>query len=197
MRKRTIQGLATGGILLLVAALFLLNFQIMGSSNVINVGMNTYRTGDSLPEAMAPGFALKFTVDANAALEAALTRQLQDALAQTRQVGTVAALETVPTGADQPFLLVEIEQSRVVWTPFYAQSELRAVLFYDYDGDVPWPRDEPVIMHDSPVIQADGEFTLRDRSWGLISWPAYADHLGGELAQAIAEQLEQDVFTLP
>lgn len=197
MKNRTLQWIAIGGVLLLVAAVFLLNFQLMGSSNVINVGMNTYRTGNSLPEAMTPDFALNFTVDANPALEAALTRQLRDALAQTSQVGKVAALEAVPAGADQPFLLVEIEQSRVVWTPFYAQAELRAVVFYDYDGDVPWPRDGVVMMDDSPVIQADGEFTLSDRSWGLISWPAYADHLGGELARAIAEQLEQDVFTLP
>ncbi len=197
MRTRIIQWLAIGGVLLLAAALFLLSFRLMSSRTAVDVGMSTYRTGDSLPDNMAPGFALDFAVEANPALEAALTRQLRAALAQTSPVGKVAALETVPAGADQPFLLVEIEQSRLVWTPLYAQAELRAVVFYDYDGDVPWPRDEPVVMHDSPVIQADGEFTLSDRSWGLISWPAYADHLGDELAQAIAEQLAQDVFTLP
>ncbi|MFO7680894.1 MAG: hypothetical protein R6X34_12660 [Chloroflexota bacterium] len=44
-------------------------------------------------------------------------------------------------------------------------------------------------------FKSEGEFTLDDRSWGVISKPAYTQHLSQEIARAIAERLPQDVFT--
>ena len=74
---------------------------------------------------------------------------------------------------------------------------LSAQIYFAYDGDAPWSLGEPVVLQVSPAVKADGEFTLVDTTWGLISKPAYNEHLTQGLAEAIAAALQQDVFRIP
>jgi hypothetical protein len=92
-----------------------------------------------------------------------------------------------------PLLLVDFVSDRL-WTPFYGRATVQAQIYYAYDGDAPWPLDEPVVFRTSPAVKADGEFTLVDTTWGLISKPAYNENLAQALAMAIADALQADVF---
>ena len=74
---------------------------------------------------------------------------------------------------------------------------MAAQIYYAYDGDAPWPLDEAVVIRDSPSVKVNGEFTLLDTTWGLVSKPAYAEYLAKALAEATAAALQKDVFTAP
>ena len=187
------------GALLLLLLLVLVNFFTFWaarSTTEATHSLSTYRAGDTMPANMAPGFTLNYAVNGEERLAAALETALSPELERQPNVGT-ANLITDPTQDNPaPFLLVDITTGRT-WTPLYARATITAQVYFAWDGDAPWPLQEPVIFETSPAIMADGEFSLVDTSWGIISKPAYTDHLADALAAEIAAALQNDVFTLP
>ncbi len=195
-RQRTWAILIAALIFILLAFNFL-NFRAAQSATEVNHTLSTYRTGQTLPDSMAPGFTLNYAIRGEQATVEALTEELQDELEAQPNVGTATplALDRAQTrGA--PLLLVDLTSDRL-WTPLYARATLTAQIYYAYDGDVPWPLDEPLVFDISPAVKADGEFTVTDRTMGLISKPAYHQHLAQSLATDVAAALQNDVFTRP
>ena len=188
--------LLAGVLLLTLLALNFLNFQIARSTTEANHSLSVYRADEALPDNMAPRFTLYYAVSDEERLTAALASALQAALERQPSVGAATAVSGPRQSEGAPFLLVEITPDRL-WTPVYSRATLEAQLYYAYDGDAPWPLDEPVVFSVSPAVKADGEFTLVDTTWGLISKPAYSEHLAQALARAIAVALQEQVFALP
>jgi len=122
------------------------------------------------------------------------TQALPDGLFLEELLAT--AVSAASSNQPAPFLLVEVVPDRL-WTPIYGRATVNAQIYFAYDGDASRPLDEPVHLQVSPAIKADGEFTLVDNSWGLISKPAYTDHLAQALAEEIAAALQDDVFRMP
>lgn len=184
-------------LILILLALNFLNFRAAQSATEVDHNLSTYRTGQTLPDSMAPGFTLNYAIRGEQATVEALTEALQDELEALPNIGaaTPLTLDRAQTrGA--PFLLVDLTSDRL-WTPFYARATLTAQIYYAYDGDAPWSLDEPVVFDISPAVKADGEFTVTDRTMGLISRPAYHQHLAQSLASDIAAALQNDVFSRP
>lgn len=193
MSKRQKTGwLIVGALLLLLVLLNFVSFWAARSTTEANHTLSTYRLGEALPQNMLPGFTLYYAVSGEDQLSAALQTVLED---QT-SVGTATAVSAASSNQPAPFLLVEVVPDRL-WTPIYGRATVNAQIYFAYDGDAPWPLDEPVHLQVSPAIKADGEFTLVDNSWGLISKPAYTDHLAQALAEEIAAALQDDVFRMP
>lgn len=195
-RQRTWAVLIAALILIILAFNFL-NFRAARSATEVNHTLSTYRTGQTLPDSMAPGFTVNYAVRGEQATVEALTEALQDELEAQPNIGaaTPLALDRAQNRS-APLLLVDLTSDRL-WTPFYARATLTAQLYYAYDGDAPWPLDEPVVFDISPAVKADGEFTVTDRTIGLISKPAYHQHLAQSLATDIAAALQNDAFTRP
>lgn len=184
-------------LILIILALNFLNFRAAQSASDVNHSLSTYRTGETLPDSMAPGFIVNVAIRGEPAVADALTGALQEQLEAQPNVGAVTflTLHRAQTRG-QPALLVDLISDRL-WTPVYARATLTAQVYYAYDGDLPWPLDEPVVFDISPAVKADGEFIVTDRTVGLISRPAYHHHLARSLAQNIAAALQNDVFTPP
>jgi hypothetical protein len=188
--------LVIGAFLLLLLALNFLTFRAAQSTTEVDHSLSTSRAGETLPDNMAPGFALSYTVNGEERLAAALATALQAELEAQPSVGSATALPGLPPNKPAPFLVVDISSDRL-WTPFYGRATVKAQIYYADDGDAPWPLEEPVVFRESPAVKASGEFTLVDTTWGLIAKPAYTRRLAQMLAQAIAAALQNDVFRLP
>jgi hypothetical protein len=191
-QKRTWWILA-GGLVVLLLAFNFLNFHIARSGTEEAHTLSTYRTGESLPDSMASGFRLSLAVDGPDQLAQAVAAALQAELEQNTAVDSVTITTGAPEPSAEPLLLVDLTSDRF-WTPVYGRATLTAQIFFAYDGDAPWPLDEPVVFRVSPAIKADGHFTVEDTTWGLISKPAYIDHLAQALADALAAALQDDAF---
>jgi hypothetical protein len=185
--------LVSGTLLVLLLMLNFLNFRLARSTTSIDHSLSTYKTGEILPDSMAPGFTLSYVVTSEGQLSEALATALLAEFETLPALGSSKTIVDPQRAGSVPLLLVDLAADRL-WTPFYGQATITAQIFFADDGDVPWPLDEPVVFRDSPAIKADGQFVITDTTWGLISKPAYADHLAQALARAVAAALENDVF---
>ncbi|MFW6185038.1 MAG: hypothetical protein ACOC8X_14660 [Chloroflexota bacterium] len=196
MSRRQLLWILTGALLLALLALNFLNFRAARSATETTHSLSVYRAGERLPDNMAPGFPLSFVVSGEEQLASALTDALQAELEQLPNVGTVTAVSSSDQNQNAPLLLVDLNPDRL-WTPFYGRATVEAQLFYAYDGDAPWPLDEAVVFDVSPALKADGQFTTVDTTWGLLSKPAYTEHLAQALAQQIATAMQDQVLAAP
>lgn len=194
-RRQTLWALLLALVLVLLAFNFL-NFRVARSNTQVEHTLSIYRTGQTLPQNMTPGFGLHYAVESDERLARALSAALKTELETQTPVGSATEIAPQTTMAEEPLLLVEVAPERL-WTPFYGRATVTAQLFFAYDGDAPWPLDEAVVFNVSPAVKADGAFTLTDSSWGLISKEAYHQHLAQALAENIAAALQGDVFRRP
>jgi len=193
LKQRYIWWAVIGAALLLLLALNFVNFRVAHSATETNHTLSTYRTGETLPQSMSPPFYLSYAVTGGGQLAEALAAALEVELEEVTAVDTATILADPQQKQNEPILLVDLASDRL-WTPVYGRSTVKAQLFYAYDGDAPWPLDEPVVFRVSPAVKADGQFTVDDTSWGLLSKPAYDEHLAQALAETIASALQDDVF---
>lgn len=196
-RKNTLLLLAglLGGLLALIVLLNFVPLYATSSQTETNTSLETGRSGETLPANMAPGFTLHYWVEGRSDLATAVREALPEALAET-SAGRATAVSDL-NAVDPPRLFVELDVADRLWTPLYGRAQVTARIYFANAADVPWPQDAPMIFDNSPEIQATGEFTVRDATWGLLARPAYNRLLGEALADAIAAGLQQDVFRLP
>lgn len=188
--------IAVGGLILVLLAFNFLNFYAARSETNSEFSLSTARSGDELPSNMASPFNLAYRVTSKGPLANALHVALQAELAALPTILQASPFEEhSPNEQLHPRLSVEVRQNGYLWTPFYASGTATAVVSFASEGDVSWHAGESLVLETSPAIKSEGEFTLDDHSWGVISKPAYTQHLSQKIARAIAERLQQDVFT--
>jgi hypothetical protein len=85
----------------------------------------------------------------------------------------------------------------LLWTPFFTTSQFTVQAGYSSVGDTTFTGKTPVIMdnRDGSALNMWGEYTLSDRSSGLISRPGYYQALANYLAREIVNTLE-DIYRL-
>lgn len=184
-----------GAVLLFIVLMNFVPFHVASSRAETKAAMETGRTGETLPANMTPGFTLYYHVEGTSELAAAVSDALPEALASTN-VGEVAAVPD-PNAVDGSRLLLTLDVEERLWTPVYGRARVNAVIYFANLAGVPWPQDKPMILTESPEIQARGEITLNDATWGLLSKPAYYRLLGHALADAAAANLQESVFQIP
>lgn len=181
-----------GGLLLFIGLLNVVPLYAASSQTETDTSLGTGRSGETLPANMGPGFTLYYQVEGGAPLATTVREALPQALAET-SVGQAKVASDLNAAAP-PRLYIDLDVGERFWTPVYGRAEVTARIFFASDAEVPWPADDPMIFEHSPEIQAEGEVTVRDTTWGVLSKPAYNRLLGEALAEAIAAQLQQDVF---
>lgn len=187
--------IVVGVLILALVALNFLNFRLMRSTSENNFSIGTARTGETLPQEMAAPFNISYQVVGAERLADPLQERLLVELAALPTI--LEAMPVIDEAPETPLLVVEVQAESYLWTPFYARSTVTAVAYFASEGEITWQPGDTLVMQRSPAIKSEGEFTLDDRSWGLIAKPAYAQHLSQALASSIAAGLHQDVFTQP
>jgi hypothetical protein len=91
-----------------------------------------------------------------------------------------------------PVLVVNVERPGLLWTPFFATSQFTIQAGYSSSGDTTFMEETPVSIdnRDGPALNMYGEYRVSDRSWGLISRPAYYRTLAEYLAREIVTTLK-------
>ena len=80
----------------------------------------------------------------------------------------------------------------LLWTPFFATSQFSIQAGYASNGDTTFMGETPntIDNKDGPTLNMYAEYTVSDRSWGLISRLGYHQLLADYLAQQIVATLK-------
>ena len=192
-------------ILFLIVALLVLPLSLVFDFHISQSQTNASRQvsisravpGESqsqLPQSMQGQPALVYSVRGESRLAGALRNTLGEQLDANPVLGDVMLLEPVSDFAHASYLILEIQDARVFWIPFYATSDLQVNLAFASDGDVSF-RNQPVSPMQTedrqPLIRAQGQVLLTDRSWGLLSRPAYLRLISESLSVQINQALDE------
>lgn len=127
---------------------------------------------------------------------------LPDALAKALPLHLPNAVAVSGTAA--PDLRVRIETADVTWTPVYGRAEVTASAAFSSDGEFGFWRERPYHFQvdnagteTAQVVRVALDVTVRDRSIGLLSRPAYAEILADRLALEVNQMLQTHVFAAP
>ncbi|MGE5224574.1 MAG: hypothetical protein ACM3PY_19235 [Omnitrophica WOR_2 bacterium] len=127
---------------------------------------------------------------------------LRDRLAQLLDhqpiLGSISAINLPSDKADIPVIYVEVKQQKRTWTPFYATSALEVVIDYASNGDVSFRNTDPVSFlntSNQPAIRYQANYSIADRSVGLISTRGYDDYLVSLIADAVQKSLQEQINT--
>lgn len=182
------------GVVLFLLASLTVDFRFARSETTSEHQQSTYASGETLPENMTGQETLAYSVEGDDAIARALVLALEERLEGLPSVGDAGWQDGLP-GGDSLVLVVEVESSSIRWTPFYSRATVQAEMAFASDGDLSFRGTTPVVFdsREGPVVKADGEYSVRDRSWGWLSLPGYHRHLAEQLAEEIARGLS-DVF---
>jgi hypothetical protein len=177
-----------------VAGLWLFEFRLAFSNTAGDHQMSTYSTGEEEEQvAGLPGSTVALAVADEGAMAPYLEAELRKALLEEPDFDEVEILDAAPDSVPSQYLLATVSESQVTWTPFYGVAAVTVEVAYSSNGDLTWREETPVTLNneDGAVVWARGTFALADRSWGLISRPAYYRLLATGLAEQIGDSVAE------
>ncbi|MBE0696951.1 MAG: hypothetical protein IH586_08505, partial [Anaerolineaceae bacterium] len=107
-------------------------------------------------------------------------------------LGNCVLAESAQSQTDQPVVLVSVGKPRMIWTPFFAQSQFAIRAGYASNGDTTFMNESPTIINNNggSIVDMTAEFQVNDQSWGIISRPGYDQILADWLAKGISEAVK-------
>lgn len=180
-----------GGIALLCAAFWFLNFRRATSNTNSEKNITTTSIGEGLPYAMQRREKINLALAGKgplvAALQRALVWEMKDA-----GIGDIELVQGIEPRYSTPVLIVKVGRPGLVWTPFFATCRFTVQTGYSSAGDTTFMGKTPSILDDreGPALSMYGEYQISDRSWGLISRPGYYQSLADYLARQIVATLK-------
>jgi len=180
-----------GGIALLWAAFWYLNFRIAASNTKSEHNHSTTIIGAGLPEVMQDREKINLVLLGEGPLIGALANALA---VEMNKAGMedIELMQGIEPGFQSPALLVKVGNPDLLWTPFFATSQFTIQAGYSSTGDSAFMGETQVIIDnkDGPVLNMYGVYEVSDRSWGLISPPSYYQTLAEYLAREIVSTLK-------
>lgn len=188
--KKTRIGSLLAGILLLCAAFWFLNFHMASSNTQSDKTVVTTGIGDRLPDSMQYGGKIILILEGNSPLIALLQEALAAEMSNAG-IGEIELGKSTEPKYNRPVLLVNVEKTGVLWTPFYATSDFAIQAGYISSGDTTFMSKTPVTVdnQDGPVLNMYSEYNISDTSWGVISRRGYYQILADYLARQIGDTL--------
>lgn len=106
-----------------------------------------------------------------------------------------ASLVAAADRDDTARLLVDISKRDVSWLPVLSHAVIEPHIVYASDGDLSWKDETPVEMHsdDGSLLRIRGDLTIEDESRGLMSRPAYRQHLAQQIASGVRDAMAQQL----
>ena len=173
------------------AALILANFSAMKSQLARDSSMAS-STGSGEPVAQISPDKTGLFISGDNKLVHALQRELTHLLGGQIQFGEIVLVDGMSDKAEYPLLFVTLDKQDITWSPVYAHAELEVTISYASNGDVSFRHTTPLeFKHpsDQPAMMSNGQYSLADTSWGLISNPGYVNYLAKVIAKAISADL--------
>lgn len=179
-------------LVVLIAAFLLLNFRIAASNT--QGEWNTFSTssGEKMPDAMQRKEKITLVVTGDGPLAGALRSAIAAKLSEAG-LGEVELGDAPETAYANPVLVVDAGKPGVFWTPFFGSTHLTVRAGYASNGDTTFLSDQPVVYDskNGPAIHLSADFTVDDRSWGMLSRPGYYQLLAEWLAQNLVDEMKK------
>jgi hypothetical protein len=183
--------------LALVAAMLLVNASVATSETRADASISAASSRGNASIIVTPQPRLWLYVHGDDSVTDAFSDELQDRLNRVSAFAGITPIETPPTESNHPALAVGITERDILWLPIYGRAQVTVRFAYASDtGNVSW-QSEPVrdfvISGDAPVVRIHGKVTIIDTTRGIISRPAYLEHLGTALARETQARLEEEL----
>ncbi len=191
--KRTPRWLIPLAILLiLIAAIFLLDFHAMKSQSTAESQTGTYRSGEIDINWKNTPVDTALYVEAPGNLKNALRNSIKPLIQNKNYVGAVSDLNAPADSLSIPQLYVQVIPVDTFWTPFYARSKYQVIVSYASNGDLSFRNQKPVRfegMPGQPAILFQSTNDMVDTSWGFISLKGYHSFIASKIAAQVVDNL--------
>lgn len=196
--QRALGLLAIALLVLLAAALFLLDFRFLRGELATESSAQTFAFSVEEESRLPLEQELALYVQAPPPLREELAGALEGTLVANPFFGDVALREAPLQPVEEAFLLVDVaEPQSLFWSPFYTATALTLDVAYASDGAVDWIDEDPVRLQSGdaadPVVRLRAEQAVSGAACGLISRPAYHAYVARELARQINTSLAQSL----
>jgi len=181
-----------GGIALIGAAFLLLNFRVAASNTQVDKLIFTTDMGDNLPIPMQRRDKISIVMVGEGPLVGALRNSLTKQM-DTIGMGEIELVEEFEAVYQNPVLVVKVNKSGPIWTPFFAMGKYSVHAGYASNGDSTFMKlaeETHTSVGKVDVANMYAEFDVNDRSLGLISRPGYHQYLADYLTQEIVQALK-------
>lgn len=181
-----------GGIVVLSAALLLLNFRLAVSNTWSEKLVMTTDLGENMPDPMKRNEKISVVLVGEGPMVSALQKTLTEKIGEAG-IGEIELSRELGPVYQNPVLVVKVGQPGPIWTPLFAMSQLPIHAGYASDGD---PKFMEVIektrtsVGKKDVANMYAEYEVNDLSLGLISRPGYHQFLADYLTQEIVTALK-------
>ena len=180
-------------ILSFFVAFWWLDFRLAASNTQLEKNITSTNIGmeENLPDVMKRrekiNLALVGEGPLTIALQKALTLEIKKA-----GLGEIELVEAIVPTYQGPVLVVKAGRPGSLWMPFFVTSRVTVQAGYSSSGDTTLLDKTQVYMDntDGPAVMMYGEYTVNDRSWGVISRLGYYHLLADYLAQQIVATLK-------
>jgi hypothetical protein len=174
--------------ILLLAVLFLsVDFKLARSNTSADSQVSTIRSGEGYNERPP----LVIFVQAPGNLAEPLRQALFNRAGTVAPFSTITVIENPSSEPGSAALVVVVDRRTYIWTPLYATAEIGVKAAFATDGRVDWSDLGKVgtVMESSPEVRQSGDFTIRDTTFGLVSHPAYRNHIARQIGDRVIESI--------
>jgi hypothetical protein len=180
-------------ILVLAVAFLALDFKAATSNTAADSQVSTIGSG----EGYAEGPPLVVYVAAPDNLAGPLQQALVNRVGTLAPFATIAAIDTPAPEPGSAALIVSVDRRTYIWTPVYATADLGVQFAFATDGRVDWTDlgEVDTVMEASPAVRQSGDLSIRDRTIGLVSHPAYRNHVAGQIGDRVLESINSALNT--
>lgn len=193
MRIRTIAVVGIG-LAIALAALTWLDIRLMSSRTAADATVAaSHRPAGAVPAVSVT----RLSVEGSDRLPRRLADELSRALDGLPGVGAVEVSgSTAAPGS--ALITVRFVERQLLWTLFYARSQLHVHVAYASNGDTSFD-DGSETTHftgstgEPPTVQFLADYALADVSWGLISKPGYQAHLAEQIASRVKGSIGEQI----
>ena len=191
--KRNRKWIILGSLIILATLLLFVNFHLSVSKNNVSRNSVTSSTGEIRPETVQRRDPIILIVNGKNGMATAIQKAVSAQLS-AEGIGSPIVSDTVEPANKSPILLIEIIERKVFWTPFYGTSSVHVLAGYVSNGDISQIQNLPVKSSnlDGVEILMSGDYKLTDKSFGIISLPAYRR----SLAEAIVQSAMEDIRSI-
>lgn len=182
----------------ILSSFYLLDFKAARSETQANSLVSTYSLGN--PESGFPNRIFLYT-EGDSALAANLKEKLRRDLDEAG--AEVIIVDSMEEKYSSQALLVNISRGNLLYTPFYASSNLNIMFFYTSTGQGTKyfeqfkKGNKTIVFENNGSIQGEkliaGEIKLHDSTHGPVSLKAYRKHLASGVSEEVLKQLKMQL----
>jgi len=187
--RRTAVGAAAVVLALVVLGFAFVDASVLQGETATDASVGTARANDAAASLADP---VTLVVADEGWLESRIGDRLERDLEE--RGATVTRVSSLEAPIDDPVLVVRVTDATVSYSPVSPSATVQASFAYVQSGNVTLAQslvdDGPmVISSNRDAYVAGGDVTVRDRTAGIATWPAYQRRVADAVSTAMVDQL--------